>query len=76
MHSVFLQNILSFILLLIASVYLPQEPLTTDKAISINEFSHEPYRRTFAMPLPPDKAQTFYFERDGTQAKIWRPDWR
>lgn len=76
MHSALLQNTLSFILLLIASASFAQEPLTTDKAISINEFSHEPYRRTFAMPLPLDNAQTLYFERDGTQAKLWRLNWR
>jgi len=76
MHSTHLRNILSFILLLIASTSFAQEALNTDKAITINELSHEPYRRTFAMPLPLDNAQTLYFERDGTQAKIWRLDWR
>lgn len=69
-------NILSIVLLLIASSPFAQEPLNREKPVAIDRLSHEPYLRTFAKPLPLDNAQTLYFERDGTQARLWRLDWQ
>lgn len=76
MRPVHLQNILSIFLLLIAPSLFAQEPLIGEKPVPIDRLSHEPYLRTFAKPLPLDNAQTLYFERDGTHARLWRLDWQ
>lgn len=76
MLTVLLQSVLWCCLLLLAPSLHAQIPVTGDTPIAIETLSHEPYRRTFAKPLPLENAQTLYFERDGTQARLWRLDWR
>lgn len=47
-----------------------------DTPLPIDSLSQLPYRRTFAAPVASGPAETLTFERDGSQARVWRLDWR
>ncbi|MEY4563978.1 MAG: hypothetical protein RLZZ618_3255 [Pseudomonadota bacterium] len=42
---------------------------------TIDGLSREPWQRTFASPVQSRPGETLYFERQGSEAVVWRLDW-